>query len=207
MKTLKHLIMAPSTITKGFAIIIFVLSGLSVFNLSAQTTSYQSIPSNSSIKVLGSSNIHDWTMKDNDLSAGAAFIFKDGKLSDMTALNFTMKVKNLKSDEELLNTRAYKALNAEKYSTINFKLSAATATPLANGHYTIKASGKMQISGVTKDIVLYADAVQNSDQTVSCTGTAKLKMSDYGISPPTFMLGALKVKDDVTINYNLKFKN
>jgi polyisoprenoid-binding protein YceI len=65
----------------------------------------------------------------------------------------------------------------------------------------------MQISGVTKDIVLYADAVQNSDQTVSCTGTAKLKMSDYGISPPTFMLGALKVKDDVTINYNLKFKN
>lgn len=179
---------------------------LSTLQLSAQT-SYQSIPTNSSITVQGSSNLHDWTMKDEIMNAGAAFIFKDGKLSDMTALNFSMKVSDLKSSEDLLNSRAYKAMNAEQYPSIVFKLTSATATPLANGHYTIKAIGKLQISGVTKDVVLYADAVQNSDKTISCTGSNKLKMSEYGIKPPTFMFGALKVTDEVTINFNLKFKN
>lgn len=179
---------------------------LATLQLSAQT-SYQSIPANSSITVLGSSNLHDWTMKDEVMSAGAAFIFKDGKLNDMTALNFSMKVTDLKSSEDLLNSRAYKAMNAEQYPNIVFKLTSATATPLANGHYTIKAYGKLQISGVTKDVVLYADAVQNSDKTITCTGSDKLKMSEYGIKPPTFMFGALKVTDEVTINFNLKFKN
>lgn len=207
MKTLEYPTTSSSNLKRGLAISIFLLLALTVFKLSAQTTSYQSIPSNSSVKVTGSSNLHDWTMKDEVLTAEAAFIFKDGKLVDMTALNFTMKVKNLKSDEELLNTRAYKAMNADKYSSINFKLSSASATPLSNGHYTIKAYGKLQISGVSKDVILYADAVQNNDQTITCSGTEKLKMSDYGISPPSFMFGALKVKDDLNISFNLKFKN
>ncbi|MEO5911218.1 MAG: YceI family protein [Pelobium sp.] len=207
MKTLQYQTKASLNIKRGLTLIIFLLLGLTVFNLSAQTTSYQSIPANSSIKVSGSSNLHDWTMKNEVLTAGATFIFKAGKLTDMTALNFSMKVTNLKGDEDLLNSRAHKAMNAEKYSTINFKLSSATASPLANGHYTIKAYGKLEISGTAKDVVLYADAVQNSDKTISCTGSEKLKMSDYGIKPPSFMFGALKVTDDVTVSFNLKFKN
>ncbi|OAQ40269.1 hypothetical protein A5893_04765 [Pedobacter psychrophilus] len=206
MKSLLNPIKTTLNIKKEIAVAFFFILAFTAFNLSAQT-SYQSIPANSSIKVSGSSNLHDWTMKDEVLTAASAFIFKDGKLSDMTALSFSTKVVNLKSDEDLLNSRAYKALNTEKYSTINFKLTSATVTPLANGHFTIKAIGKLQISGATKDVVLYADAIQNSDKTISCNGSEKLKMSEYGVKPPTFMLGALKVTDEVTINYNLKFKN
>lgn len=137
MKTVQYPLQSISPIKKVLFAIFTLLMVLTVFKLGAQTTSYQSIPANSSIKVTGSSNLHDWTMKNEILNAGAAFIFKDGKLSDVTALNFSMKVANLKGDEDLLTSRAHKALNAAKYSTINFKLSSATATPLANGHYTI----------------------------------------------------------------------
>lgn len=207
MKTLQHPNPAFSQLKKGLFLLMLFLFPLTVFNLNAQTTSYQSIPTNSTVKVSGSSNLHDWVMKGETLTAGSAFIFKNGKLNDMTALNFSMKVTNLKSEESLLNSRAYKAMDADKYTTVNFKLSSATVTPLANGHYTIKALGKLQISAVTKDVVLYADAVQNSDKTISCTGYEKLKMSEYGIKPPSFMLGALKVTDEVTFNFNLKFKN
>ncbi|MBU0697461.1 MAG: YceI family protein [Bacteroidetes bacterium] len=207
MKTLQYPTISSSQIKRGLFVIIFFALVLITLNLSAQTTSYQSIPATSSVKVSGSSNLHDWTMENNHLSAGVAFTFKDGKLNDMTALNLTLKVKELKSDEDLLNSRAYKAMDADKYSTINFKLSSASATPLSNGHYTIKAYGKLQIAGVTKDVILYADAVQNSDKTINCAGSEKLKMSDYGIKPPSFMFGALKVEDQVTINFNIKFKN
>lgn len=207
MKTLAYLSLNSLQIKRGLFVIIILLLMMTVLNLNAQTTSYQSIPSNSTIQVSGSSNLHDWIMKAETINSAAAFTFKNGKLSDMTALNFSVKVTNLKNSDNLLNKRAYKALNAEEYSTINFKLSSAAATPLANGHYTIKAIGKLQISGTTKDVVLYADAVQNNDKTISCTGSEKLKMTDYGIKPPSFLLGALKVTDGVIISYNLKFKN
>ena len=207
MKTLKYQSITSLQIKIGLFIIIFFLLILTAFNLSAQTTSYQSIPATSNVKVIGSSNLHDWIMENNHLTADVAFTFKDNKLNDMTALNLTMKVKELKSKEDLLNSRAYKAMNADKYTTINFKLSSASATPLSNGHFAIKAYGKLEIAGTTKDIILYADAVQNSDKTINCVGSEKLKMSDYGIKPPTFMFGALKVVDDITISFNIKFKN
>jgi polyisoprenoid-binding protein YceI len=207
MKTLKYQSSQVIQHSKKLFVFIFLITlFITTLKLSAQT-SYQTVPATSSIKVDGSSNLHDWTMKATTITSSAAFSFKEGKLNDVTALSFAIKVKDLKSDEDLLNSRAYKAMNADKYPTITFKLSSATVTPLANGHFTIKASGKLQISGVTKDIVLYADAVQNTDKTISCTGSEKLQISNYGIAPPSFMLGALKVKNDVSISYNLKFKD
>jgi polyisoprenoid-binding protein YceI len=86
-------------------------------------------------------------------------------------------------------------------------MTSATVAPTQGNNYQIKAYGKLQIAGVTKDVMLLANAVQNSDKTINCSGTEKLKMSDYGIKPPTFMLGALKVADEVNINFNLKFKD
>jgi polyisoprenoid-binding protein YceI len=207
MKTFQYQAITSSQIKKGLFFVILFLLVLTVFNLSAQTTSFQSIPATSNVKVNGSSNLHDWTMENNRLTAGATFTFKDGKLNDMTALNVILKVRDLKSKEDLLNSRAYQAMKADQYTTINFKLSSASAIPLSNGHFTIKTYGKLQIAGTTKEVILYADAVQNSDKTINCVGSEKIKMSDYGIKPPTFIFGALRVVDDVTIIFNIKFKD
>lgn len=190
---------------RGLFFILYLSLAFSALNLSAQTNSYQS--ENSSIKVSGSSNLHDWVMKNDDPNASAVFTLKNGKLSDMNALTFSMKVQDLKSDENLLNSRAYKALDTETYSTINFKMSSSSINSISGGHYTIKVNGKLQIAGVTKNVVLYADAIQNSDKTISCTGAEKIKMRDYGVKPPSFMLGLLKVTDEVIIAYHFKFKN
>lgn len=188
------------------ASIIFMVLSMAFSKLNAQTT-FQAIPVASTIKVLGSSNLHDWTMIDERPTASAVFSLQDGKISDLTGLTFSMLVKELKSKEDLLNTRAYKAMEADKYTNISFKLTSATISPLPNNHFQIKAYGKLQICGVTKDVILIASAIQNADKSVSCGGTEKLKMSDYGIAPPSFMFGALKVVDEVSINFNLKFKN
>lgn len=207
MKNLAQAFKPVKQFKKGYSLILTFLFMITGLSLNAQTINYQSVPINSSIKVSGTSNIHDWTMKSEVLNANAAFNFRDGKLNDVTALNFSMKVANLKGKEDLLTTRAHKAMNAAKFTTIAFKLNSATATPLANGQYTIKAIGELEISGTTKVVTLYANALLNSDKSISCSGTHKLKMSEFGVAPPSFMLGALKVKDDVAITYNLKFKN
>ena len=68
------------------------------------------VASGSLIKVIGTSNIHDWTMSASAFSCDGNFTVKGDQLVDITALNFSLPVANLKGKEDLLTTRAHKAL-------------------------------------------------------------------------------------------------
>ena len=46
----------------------------------------------------------------------------------------------------------------------------------------------------------------NKDGTVTCTGSYTLKMTDYDVKPPTFMLGAMKTGDSITLNFTMVYK-
>ncbi|TZF86244.1 YceI family protein (plasmid) [Pedobacter sp. BS3] len=178
-----------------FALLVIILSA-------AQLTFGQGVAykAGGEIKVLGTSNLHDWDMKAQTFTCDAQFTFKAGELSDISQLDFTLPVKNLKSKETSMDGRAYKALKAEQFNKISFKLNTADVSG-----QTIKATGNLTIAGVTKNIALNATARVNADGSVTCTGSKKIKMTDFKIEPPTFMMGALKTGDEVTIEFALKF--
>ena len=47
----------------------------------------------------------------------------------------------------------------------------------------------------------------NKDSTISCSCSKKLRMSDYEVEPPSFMLGAMKTGDDITLDFLLIYTN
>ena len=57
--------------------------------------------------------------------------------------------------------------------------------------------------GKTKDITLQFKISNSNQNQINVTGETKLKMSDFGIDPPTAMLATLKTGDDITIKYNI----
>ena len=195
----KHPILRQFILSVALAI----ASLISSIYVNAQSNGVRS----SDIKVVGTSNLHDWKMKAQSTSVSAKFDLKPGtnQLADISALSFSMPVKGLKSDENLMDTRAYSTLKADKHEKIVFNMSSAVITPQANNQYLVKATGNLTISGVTKPVTLVANGVVNADKTITITGAQKIKMSEFGVKPPTFMLGALKVGDQVTVEYNLKF--
>jgi polyisoprenoid-binding protein YceI len=164
---------------------------------------YKLVPS-SQIKVLGTSNLHDWTMLSTSFNCEGSFIVKNNQLQDLSALSFVLPVKSLKSKEDLMDTRAYKALKAAAYSKITFKLTQAT---VLSQQKIIKATGNLTIAGVTNQVMLQTNYVLNADESITCKGSKTIKMGDYGIKAPSFMMGALKTGDEVTIDIQLKFKN
>ena len=189
---------------KVIGILALALSFIAFTNATNAQT-YKSV-AGSLLKVEGTSNLHDWVMQAQNVPAEAELTFKGEQLQNINALNITLPVTNLKAKEDLMNTRAYKALNAEKYNKITFKLSSATVSPAQNNQYTVKANGVLTISGVSKDVALQVKAVENADGSITFTGSRKIKMSEFGIKPPSFMLGALKVGDEVTVDFTLKLK-
>jgi len=186
-------------IKRGFIVAIALTA--SAFTLGDQTA-FKSV-AGSHIVVKGTSNLHDWSMTATNLTCEGTFTLKDDQLQDITALTFTLPVQSLKSKEDLMNTRAYKALKAEQFNKVTFKLSDATVLPQQK---VIKANGNLSIAGVTKQVSLQTNYTVNGNE-LNCKGTKVIKMSDFNIKAPSFMMGALKTGDEVSIEIALKLKN
>lgn len=177
--------------------------------VSTFATNAQNVRKNTAfiIKVKGSSNLHDWTMeaKSGTIEGNLNLTSNVSYLAGIQSLSFNLPVKNLKSTEgNLMDTRAYDALKADKNPNISFKLLTATPTSNTGNKSTFKVTGELTISGTTKQIEMTANATKNADGSVIINGVQNLKMSQFGIKPPSFMFGALKVTDNLTIDYTVR---
>lgn len=190
-----------ASFTRICAVAFLVITGLTSQQLKAQTN--YTVAPGSQISVAGTSNLHDWTMEASKFSCDGKLTVAGGQLKDINALTFVLAVKNLKSKESLMDTRAYKALNEESHANMTFKLTDAT---VVEAQKLVKVTGNLTISGVTKAITIQSNYVVGSDESVTFKGSRAIKMSDFKIKAPSFMMGALKTGDDLTINIVLKLK-
>ena len=160
------------------------------------------------VKVLGTSNLHNWSMEAKEMSCSANFSFAAGSSQpqSLTALELSIPVHNLKSGESSMDSRAYTAMKADKFGTITFASQSAVIAPGQKNQFQIKSTGSITIAGVAQPVVLTATCQVNADGSIVCTGSTALKMTDYQIKPPSFMLGALKTGDALTLNFSLTLK-
>ncbi len=184
-------------------ITVLTLFSVAFFSPKAYSQTSYKIVTTSQIKVLGTSNLHDWEMKAESFTCEGNFTVKGGVLKDISSLSFTLPVTNLKSKESLMDKRAYKALKSQEFSKITFKLTDAAVN---TSQKTIAISGNLSIAGVTNLINLQSSYVVNADESITCKGSKNIKMSDFKIKAPSFMLGALKTGDALTIEVLLKLK-
>jgi hypothetical protein len=165
---------------------------------------------NADIKVSGTSNLHDWTMEAKDISCSATFNFlpgNNGEPKSLTTLTLSVPVLQLKSGKSSMDSKAYAALNAKKYSAIVFEMTTATIVPGQKNQFQVKTTGNLSIAGVTKSVTMDVTGTVNANGTITCSGSEKLKMSDFQVKPPVFMLGALKTGDGLTIDFTVIVKS
>ena len=157
------------------------------------------------VKVLGTSNLHNWSMEDKAVACSAKFTYSAGKAVpvSLAAMTFSFPVHSLKSGESGMDSKAYGAMKAKTNVNVVYTASSSTITPGAAHQFNVKSSGNLTIAGVTKPVVLTAACSVNADGSITCTGTDKLLMTDYKIKPPTYMLGALKTGNALTIDFTM----
>ena len=134
------------------------------------------------MKLSGTSTLHNWVMNAQNTTGVAEFGFKgsgDKELNSLSSLTFSLIVKDLKSGKNGLDKNAYKALKADQYKDIDYKLTSAIVMPQSKGKYLIKTKGKLTIAGVTKETEMNVYAVVNKNGSITCTGSDKLNMTDY----------------------------
>jgi polyisoprenoid-binding protein YceI len=161
------------------------------------------------MRLSGTSTLHKWTMDAKTFSGEGQFIFKPGKgneLASITSLNFSLAVRDLKSGESGLDKNAYKALKSDEYQDILYKLISAKVVSGKENQYILKTQGILTIAGVAKEVTMDVNCTVNTDATLTFKGSYKLEMTDFKVKPPTFMLGAMKTGDAITLDYILVYK-
>jgi hypothetical protein len=192
----------------GFVLMLIYIIGLNSNGYSQSTYKIEDTK-DVDMKLLGTSTLHDWEMEATSASGEGQFIFKAGSKSDLTSvksLSFSLEVKDLKSDSKGLDKNAYKALKSDEFKDINYKLITTTVTPEKNNEYLLKTSGKLTIAGVSREIEMDVHCVVNANGSITCTGSNKLNMTDYNVEPPSFLFGAMKTGDAITLEFNVVYK-
>jgi len=159
------------------------------------------------VGIAGTSTFHDWDMTSEKANCDITFNFDGTNITGLSSLIFTVKAETLKSDHKGMDKNAYKALNSEKYPEINYTSSYANVRPNGPNSYIISSKGKLTISNTSKEVWLAAVCTINPvDMSIQSSGSLKMKMSEYNVQPPSFMFGAMKTGDEITVKYSVTLK-
>lgn len=159
------------------------------------------------IKIEGTSTFHDWHMDSEQGHSIAVFNFNGITLTNVPSLTFTVRAETLKSGTKGLNKNAYKVFNTEKYPDMTYTNKSVTVRSNGPNSYLLNTKGALTIAGVTKEVSIPVLCTVNpADMTVQASGSYKLKMTEFNVTPPSFMLGAMKTGNDITIKFNVSLK-
>lgn len=149
--------------------------------------------SRSSMSIIGTSSLHDWESKVNDFSL-------TGTINESTLSDIKVEVvtNSIESGRSIMNKKTFDALMAEEFPLIVFE-----ASQLKINDDEVQGEGIVTIVGQSKSIPIKASIGMQTSSELYVIGEVKLKMTEFGIDPPTAMFGTLKTGDDITIKYEL----
>lgn len=163
---------------------------------------FKSLNTGSSMSVSGTSSLHDWTVTLNDFNCDMTAMM-DASTMKIQAVTFKGKSKTLKSDNSTMDKKIQEALNSNKHPEISFRINSTRDVVVADNKFSGTINGSLVIAGVTRTENIPFTGQMLSNNRIQIRGSKKLKMTDFKISPPTAMLGALKTGDEVTISFTL----
>lgn len=174
-----------------------------IYNVFAQESKV--VLAESKLKVLGTSNLHDWEIDAKAMSGKSTMTIDAGNLKAIKNLDFAVEVEQLKSGKNGMDNNTFKALNSKTYKTINYKLVSVTKiTETSAGDFTVETQGDLSISGVTKRIN-QTFTVKVVGKKVIFSGKTKIDMTVYGVKPPTALMGTIKTGKDVTVDFKVTY--
>ena len=142
----------------------------------------------------GGSSLHDWSCEAKKIDASVQVDPATPEMARGVAIH--IPTADIDCGNGGMNSRLRDAL---KTPSIDFKLISAARLPGAG--VKLKARGSLTIAGQTHIANLFIDGVVRPDNSIRATGDLRMKMTDFGVSPPSVLF--MHTNDDITIKFDL----
>jgi len=165
----------------------------------------------SELTIEGTSSLHAFHCKTNKINA---YVDVDPRYTkDLTkiarpivSVKVNIVVRTLTCGNGQMDKNMYSTLKADenpliKYTMSGYDILDGSASPAA---FVAKTTGTLTISGQEKVVNMKINAERLSDGKATAQAEQAILMTDFGIKPPSFMFGTLKVGNEIKVKFNLK---
>ena len=118
----------------------------------------------------------------------------------------TVPAEKLDCRNGTMNEHMRKAIKAKEFPTIVFRASSYDLTR-ATDSVGVTLTGSLTLGGVEKPITVKAHAKPGANGTLVVSGTREVRMTEFGLKPPTLMLGTMKVDEKIIVGFDVVLKN
>jgi len=103
-----------------------------------------------------------------------------------------------------MDNNLYKALKADDAPEISYILGTFDVVPGATtDSFAVKAVGALTVAGTEKTVNMDVTAARLPDGGIRAEGSVPLLMTDFGVKPPTALLGTLRTDNKITVKFSL----
>jgi polyisoprenoid-binding protein YceI len=71
----------------------------------------------------------------------------------------------------------------------------------------ILVKGELALAGICKPVTMLVKTFEIRQGILSFKGSQRIKMSDYGVKPPSALFGTMRAGPEITIRFNTNFIN
>lgn len=141
---------------------------------------------------------------------GSADAERAGSLADLAdgvgRVDVSVRVASLDCRNETMNGHMRNALKAREHPVIRFQAPSVAVTA-RGAEGTARTAGTLTIAGAERPVTLDATVAEEaSGGGIRVRGSTQLRMTEFGVRPPSLMLGTMRVHDPVTVHFDLVLK-
>jgi polyisoprenoid-binding protein YceI len=102
-----------------------------------------------------------------------------------------------------MDNKTYEAFKSDKNPNISFRLIEVGSLQINDNEMEGIVSGNLTMAGVTRKVSFKAIGKSNKAGMFQVKGALPLKMTDFKMTPPTALMGMMKVGDAITLKFDV----
>lgn len=180
--------------------------------LAAPLADELNVAAGSRLWVEGGSTVRSWRCEAGALE-GAAQTAQDGPIAmadlerAVTRAEIRVPVAQLDCRNGTMNGHMRNALKAAEAPTIRYRITGHTVVVQSETQAAVTLNGTLTIAGQDRPLTVEATATRAADGTLHVRGTKQLQMTQWGVRPPSLMMGTMRVRDQVTVGFDLVLRS
>ncbi len=119
--------------------------------------------------------------------------------------NLNVPVASFRCGNRVMESDMRRALKADRHPNVEFTFVEVRGIrhDLDSGLYQADIAGDLTLAGVTRRIDLTVSALRMSRSSFRVRARLPLMMTDFGVTPPTVLFGAVRARNSLTVHFDL----
>jgi polyisoprenoid-binding protein YceI len=127
---------------------------------------------------------------------------RDDGLTAVRTAELQVPVRSIDCGIGMQNRHLFETLGATAHPEIFFALNGYSVDRSANIP-RVRIQGRLRIAGVERDVILYGIVFRDPGGDWVLRGERPINVRDFGVKPPRRFFGLLRVRDEITVHFDV----